>query len=142
MKYIFAAWALPLVLFWGWYFLSLNDMHFGFVMLSRAVHDLVFQIYGDMLGIDPAAIPGLVARACVLDTLVIGAIWAFRRRRELAEWGRRIRHGYAGGSLAPKAFQPVEDSLQDEGSRRRIDAARTLLAGNVHFYKRPFGRHG
>lgn len=141
MKYIFAAWAMPLVLFWGWYFLSLNDVHFGYVMLSRGVHDLVFQLYGEMLGIDPTIIPGLVARACVLDSLLIGAIWAFRRRREIALWARRIRGRYAE-SIAPQALQPVENTLQDEGGRRRIYASRALFAGNVHLYKRPFGRDG
>ena len=55
------------MLFWGWFFLSLNDMNFGYVMLTRQVHDLVFQLYGDMLGIDPAIIPAMVARACVFD---------------------------------------------------------------------------
>lgn len=142
MKYIFAAWATPLVLFWGWYFLSLNDMHFGYVMLSRSVHDLVFELYGEMLGIDPTIIPGLVARACLLDTLLIGAIWAFRRRRELAAWAKRIRGSHAGASVAVQTSQPVENTLQDEGGRRRIDAGSALLAGNVHLYKRPFGRHG
>lgn len=142
MKYVFTAWATPLLLFWGWYFLSLNDMHFGYVMLSRAVHDFVFELYGEMLGIDPAVVPGLVARACVLDTLLIGAIWAFRRRRELAGWGRRIRGRYVGASVGAQALQPVENALQNEGGRRRIDARGAFFAGNVHLYKRPFGRHG
>ena len=31
MKYIVAIWAAPLVLFWGWFFLSLNDINFGSV---------------------------------------------------------------------------------------------------------------
>jgi hypothetical protein len=50
MRYLFALWAAPLVLFWGWFFLSLNDINFGYVMLSRQLHDLVFQLYGQMLG--------------------------------------------------------------------------------------------
>jgi len=142
MKYVFAAWATPLALFWGWYFLSLNDINFGYVMLSRQLHDLVFELYGKMLGIDPATIPGLVARACLFDTLLIAAIWAFRRRRELLAWGRRLRSGFAGESAAAQALQPVEHPLQDEGGRRRIDPRRPLLAGDVHFKERPFGRYG
>ena len=44
MKYIFALWAAPLVMFWGWYFLSLNDINFGIVYPVRArLHDLVFR---------------------------------------------------------------------------------------------------
>jgi hypothetical protein len=86
MRWVFAAWALPMGIFWGWYFLSLNDMNFGYVMLTRDVHDLLFQLYGQMLGVEPATIPPLVAKACILDTLLILAIWAFRRRREIAAW--------------------------------------------------------
>ena len=43
MRYLIALWAIPLALFWGWYFLSLNDMTFGYLMLSRRLHDFVFQ---------------------------------------------------------------------------------------------------
>ena len=97
MKYFVAAWAAPLVLFWGWFFLSLNDMNFGYVMLSRQVHDLVFNLYGEMLGVDPAAIPGMVAKACIFDSFLIAGIWAFRRRRELMAWGRRHYARYFAG---------------------------------------------
>jgi hypothetical protein len=86
MRALLALWALPLALFWGWFFLSLNDINFGYVMLSRQLHDLVFELYGEMLGIDPKEIPMLIARACVFDTLLIGAIWAFRARRRLIAW--------------------------------------------------------
>lgn len=89
MRWVFAAWALPMGIFWGWYFLSLNDMNFGFVMLTRQVHDLLFQLYGNMLGIEPETIPPLVAKACILDTAIILAIWAFRRRKEIAGWFAR-----------------------------------------------------
>ena len=86
MRWIFAAWALPMGIFWGWYFLSLNDMNFGDVMLTRDAHDILFELYGQVLGIEPATIPGLVAKACILDTAIILAIWAFKRRRALAAW--------------------------------------------------------
>ncbi|TIT88100.1 MAG: hypothetical protein E5W55_27250, partial [Mesorhizobium sp.] len=88
MRALFVFWAAPLVLFWGWFFLSLNDMNFGYVMLSRQLHDLVFQLYGQMLGIDPAIIPGMVARACVFDSFLLAGLVAFRRRRQIAEWVR------------------------------------------------------
>ena len=108
MRYVMIVWATPLALFWGWYFLSLNDLHFGYMMLTRQVHDIVFQLYGDMLGIDPATIPPLVARACILDTAIICAIWAFRRRREIADWWRdrgRVSRRFAaaaeGGQVHP-----------------------------------------
>lgn len=110
MRYVLALWAAPLVLFWGWFFLSLNDMHFGYVMLSRKVHDLVFGLYGQMLGIDPATIPALVAKACIVDTLIICAIYAFRRRRRIADWwssgsgqrfSRRFSAAIEGGRVHP-----------------------------------------
>eukprot|EP01030_Chromulinospumella_sphaerica_P033920 gene33920-34866_t len=31
----------------GWYGLSYYDMSFGFFMLTRQTHDLVFQVYGN-----------------------------------------------------------------------------------------------
>lgn len=91
MRYIFALWAAPMLLFWGWFFLSLNDINFGSIMLSRQLHDLVFQLYGQMLGIDPATIPGLVAKACVFDGLLLTALWAFRRRKAILAWIRGLR---------------------------------------------------
>jgi len=89
MRTLFALWAGPLALFWGWFFLSLNDINFGYVMLSRQLHDFVFQLYGQMLGIDPAIIPGMVARACIFDGFLLMALWAFRRRRNIMAWVRR-----------------------------------------------------
>jgi hypothetical protein len=101
MRYLIALWAFPLALFWGWYFLSLNDMNFGYVMLSRRLHDLVFQLYGQMLGIDPATIPAMVARACIFDTFLVGGIIAFRYRNAIAAWVRQNRESYLGRRSAP-----------------------------------------
>jgi hypothetical protein len=42
-----------------------------------------------MIGMDPQAIPMLVAQACAFDTALIVAIWAFRRRRETQGLGDR-----------------------------------------------------
>lgn len=92
MRTLLALWVVPLVLFWGWYFLSLNDMNFGYIMLSRQLHDLVFQLYGEMLGIDPAIIPGMVAKACVFDSFLVSGIVAFRYRRTIAGWIRNLRN--------------------------------------------------
>lgn len=86
MKYLFFAWATPLALFWGWFFLSLNDINFGTIYFSRALHEVLFELYGQMLGLDPSTIPWLIAKACVFDTLILLAIWAFRRRKELKNW--------------------------------------------------------
>lgn len=86
MKYLLAFWATPLLLFWGWYFLSLNDINFGSIYLSRQLHDAVFGLYGQILGVDPATIPGLLADAFVFDTFLIGAIIAYRKRATIRQW--------------------------------------------------------
>jgi hypothetical protein len=112
MKYIVAIWAAPLVLFWGWFFLSLNDINFGTVYLTRQLHDLVFQLYGNMLGIEPAAIPGMIAEACAFDTLLVVAIWALRRRREIAGWARNRYQRY----IDTRPEQPGFEGQSEEPS--------------------------
>lgn len=143
MRYILGLWLAPLVLFWGWFFLSLNDINFGYVMLSRQLHDLVFQLYGEVLGVDPAIIPGMVAKACILDSFLLGAIWAFRRRREIMAWLRKKRGtppiSSVGGAEPPQA---VQNALQDEGGSRRIDLAGALGTRDVHFDKGSLSGHG
>ncbi len=83
MKWAFIFWFAPLAFLGGWYGLSYNDINFGYFMLSRQAHDLVFQIYGNILGIPPQDIPPLVARALVLDSFLVVAIIAFRRRKKI-----------------------------------------------------------
>lgn len=94
MRWVLLVWAFPLVLFWGWFGLSYYDVNFGSIWLSRRLHDLVFQLYGQTLGIDPATIPMLIAKACVFDTLILLAIWAYRRRRELVARFKLLRERY------------------------------------------------
>jgi hypothetical protein len=108
MRYIIALWAGPLTLFWGWYFLSLNDVNFGTLILSRRVHDFVFRMYGGLLGIDPAEVPVFVARACVFDAFFLAALLAFRRRRQIAARIRKWRHG-----------APADPSAEDAALARR-----------------------
>ncbi len=102
MRWILAAWALPLSVFWGWYFLSAYNLHFGYVMLTRDMHELVFRIYGETLGMDPAVLPGLVARACVVDTLFLFGLLAFRRRARIADWLKAMRNRQSG-QISPSA---------------------------------------
>ncbi|MEO5759385.1 MAG: DUF6105 family protein [Mesorhizobium sp.] len=106
MRTLFILWAAPMALFWGWFFLSLNDMNFGYVMLTRQLHDFVFELYGQMLGIDPLIIPGMVGRACVFDGCLLMALWAFRRRREIAGW---VRKQAAGQVPLERLHQATED---------------------------------
>jgi hypothetical protein len=100
MRYLLLFWALPMGLFWGWYYLSYNDMNFGLLMFSRPVHDYAFGFYADLLGIDPQTIPPLVARACVVDTGLILAIFAFRRRASIMRSLRAARERYLAAPSA------------------------------------------
>lgn len=86
MKWFLILWAGPVFLLGSWYWLSYYDLSFGFFMLTRDTHDLVFQIYGQILGIDPALLPTLVMRAVAVDSLIVIAILAFRRRKQIYAW--------------------------------------------------------
>ncbi len=88
MKWFLILWAGPVLLLGSWYSLSYYDMSFGFFMLTRQAHDLVFQIYGNVLGIPPETIPPLVARAIAVDSLLVFAIIGFRKRKAIAAWWR------------------------------------------------------
>lgn len=103
MRYILIFWGLPMAFFWGWYFLSYNDINFGLLFFSRVLHDFAFEFYGNLLGIDPAEIGPMVARACVVDTLVIFSIYAFRRRRDILAWwrGRSMNAATESGPVHP-----------------------------------------
>lgn len=98
MRWLLALWATPLAAFWGWYLLSVNNVNFGYVLLTRDANELIFQLYGEMLGMDPATIPPLIARACVLDTALLAAIIAFRRRRAIMAWARGFQSPAAHGA--------------------------------------------
>ena len=86
MKWFLILWACPVLLITGWYGLSYYDMSFGIFMLTRQAHDLVFAVYGHVLGMPPETIPPLVARAIAFDSLLVFAIIAFRKRREIRAW--------------------------------------------------------
>jgi len=84
MKWFLILWALPLSLLGAWYGLSYYDINFGTQFFSRDLHDLVFQIYGNLLGMEPETIPGLVLKAILVDTvIVIGLIMLKRRGHSL-----------------------------------------------------------
>ncbi|MDO6963070.1 DUF6105 family protein [Rhizobium alvei] len=86
MKWVLIFWALPIVLLGSWYGLSYYDINFGLLILTRQMHDLVFQIYGHILGLPPESIPPLVLRAIIVDTFLLAGLMAFRRRKAIAAW--------------------------------------------------------
>ena len=71
-----------------------------------------------MLGVDPATIPALIAKACIFDTAMIVAIWAFRRRREIAAWARGHYDALFRAGVGTQRLKPVKHALQDEGGGR------------------------
>ncbi len=80
MRVLLLLWFVPIVLLGAWYGLSVNDWHMGTRMFSREMHDLVFSLYGRLLNVDPEALPLMVAKAVVVDSLVVLGIAAFRWR--------------------------------------------------------------
>ena len=121
MRYILVFWAVPMGLFWGWYYLSYHDINFGMLFLSRAVHDYAFGFYADILGIDPATIPPLVARACIIDTALIFSIYGLRKRREIAAWWNGLR--------ATAVQENYETAFRPELRKtKEIEAGRALPA--------------
>lgn len=104
MRYVLVFWALPLGIFWGWYFLSFYDINFGTLFFSRMVHDFAFEFYAAFLNtylgtaITADAIPGMVAEASVIDTLLIMGILAFRRRKKIFEWWQN-RKEFSGEAI-------------------------------------------
>ncbi|KQS74113.1 hypothetical protein ASG25_01400 [Rhizobium sp. Leaf384] len=100
MKWLLILWGGPVLFLTSWYTLSYNDINFGIFMLSREANDLVFQLYGNVLGIDPKAIPPLVARAMIFDSFVVFGLLALRKRKAIIAWYQQRR---AQSSLAAAA---------------------------------------
>ena len=78
MRVILVLWFFPILLFGGWYGLSLNDVNFGLFFLEREFHDLIFILYGKMLGVPAEDVPALIAGVFVVDSLIILALAALR----------------------------------------------------------------
>lgn len=110
MKWFLILWAGPISFLAAWYTLSYYDMSFGIYMLSREAHDLVFSIYGGVLGLPPETIPPLVARALAFDTVLVFALLAFRKRKIILAW-LRARRGLPDAHHASSADLPKSANL-------------------------------
>ncbi|WP_417435288.1 DUF6105 family protein [Hoeflea sp.] len=109
MKVFLVLWIMPIVLLGSWYGLSYYDINFGYRILSRELHDLVFTIYGNLLGIPPETIPPLVLKAIILDTfLVIGFIVIKRRRKQIWAGIRKMLGWTEQGESAMHAGNATE----------------------------------
>ncbi|MAY63811.1 MAG: hypothetical protein CML29_16535 [Rhizobiales bacterium] len=80
MKWFIALWAAPMALICSWYTLSYYDLNFGLTFLSRDLHDLVFIVYGNILGVPPEDVPPMVFKAILVDTALVVAILLLRRK--------------------------------------------------------------
>ena len=121
MKYLFALWAAPLVVFWGWFYLRFTTC--SAMSSCRAQGTIWFPALRELLGIEPEIIPPMVARLAYL-TVVICAIWAFRRRRELSAWAAPLARYFARTpSQRLSRHQPTD------GPAGRSEACRARLAG-------------
>ncbi|PWW04267.1 hypothetical protein DFR52_101962 [Hoeflea marina] len=114
MKWFLILWAVPMLLLGSWYSLSFYDMNFGYRILSRELHDLVFVIYGNLLGVPAEDVPGLVLKAILVDSALVAGIVVVRyqRRRIMAF----IRSMFA--AEAPMD-QPAEDARSTAPSLSR-----------------------
>ena len=81
MRTLFLLWAFPVVLFWGWYGLSVNDVNFGTAVLSRHTHDVIFALYGKILGMPAGEVPWALAKIFAFDSLIVlaFALWRWRK---------------------------------------------------------------
>lgn len=104
MRWILIFWAMPIAVLGTWYGLSYNDINFGYLILSRQMNELVFEIYGQILGLPPQDIPGLVVRAVAVDSVFLFSFLAFRRRKAIAAW-------WAARQKADAEPLPMDDSL-------------------------------
>jgi hypothetical protein len=86
MRYFLLFWLLPVGFLVAWLQLSANDVSFGTVFFSRQMYDLVFGIYAEILGVDPAILPPMIYKALIVDTGILAAIVAFRRRKSIVAW--------------------------------------------------------
>ena len=109
MKIFLVLWIMPIVLLGSWYGLSYYDINFGYRILTRDLHDLVFTIYGNLLGMPPESIPPLVLKAIVLDSfLVVGFIVIKRRRKQIWAAIRKILGWTENGEGAMQTSSPQE----------------------------------
>lgn len=91
MRYIILFWFLPMSLFWGWFGLSYYDINFGTLFFSRGMHELVFGIYASTLNVQPETVVNLLIKACIVDTILIFGIFAYRKRAQIKQWWKQRR---------------------------------------------------
>lgn len=84
-RLLLALWLLPGVLFALWWTLSANDISFGSIYLSRAMHDAVLDVYATAFGLQPEDITNLLLKGLVVDACLLSAYFGWRYRRAIWE---------------------------------------------------------
>lgn len=88
-----------------WYGLSANDWNMGTRIFSRQMHDLVFTMYGNILGVKPEDMPVLLGKTLIFDSLLILSIIAYRMRKS---WWPRVSGWFRSEIPAAGQGSPAE----------------------------------
>lgn len=95
MRWLLSIWFVPIAFLVLWLLLAANDWSLGVHFFSREMYDTVFGVYANVLGVPAESLPPLVVRALVLDSLIVLALYAFRRRKPIMAF---LRERYSRGS--------------------------------------------
>lgn len=104
-----------------WYCLSINDMHFGVLMLSRLFNDAVFDVYGSILGMDAASVRTLLIKTFALNTLYIVAIAYFKPFGRIKAWWVARRNKSETNHLVDTSF---DDRYSSNSVQARLSPLR------------------
>lgn len=124
MKWFLFFWLAPIVFLGSWFGLSYYDINFGYFILTRQAHDLVLELYGNTLGIDPQSVAPLVAKAIGTDSLFVIGIILFRRRQRVLAWWR-------GRTQSPDADRLIDESLSSAPWRMKDAAAESMRSARL-----------
>lgn len=97
MRWLLSLWFAPITFLVAWLALAANDWNLGVHFFSRDMYDTVFGTYAAVLGVPAETLPPLVVRALVLDSLIVLALYAFRRRKPIVAF---LRERYSSRSSA------------------------------------------
>ena len=114
MKWFLIMWFVPVTFMGAWYGLSYHD--FGYIMFSREVHDHTFELYGQILGLEPETIPPLLLKAVIFDSFIVLAIAAFRWRRAIIAWVK-ARYAAMTTQQSDDAYSAVPADNEESLSR-------------------------
>lgn len=113
MRLILILWIIPIVVFWGWYGLSANDISLGSFFFTRAFHDHMFRLYGSMLGVPPQEVPMLIAGTFAFDTMLLAGMSALRWHKKWFPQAKRWVLQALNMPSEPMVEQSIETLADD-----------------------------